>query len=217
MRVVSRCLQQYAWRRSDRGTPSDWGLLMERPSAMDVYTEVVLPALQERLDSAFPEFGWRRDRHGWVATDQEFTHRVFGVRADRVVAHGPVPRGFLVHGGGSVLWTAYLNGCSRPVHARYWQPRERSHEGSRAARDIGSLGDPGGVRPHGGGACRARGCRTLAAGEGEATWFLGNRMTLKATTETTGGATVCGPAAAPRRRCTSTTVRTRPSGCSTGT
>lgn len=29
---------------------------------------------------------------------------------------------------------------------------------------------------------------TLAAGEGEATWFLGNRMTLKATTETTGGA-----------------------------
>ena len=77
---------------------------------MEVYTEVVLPALQERLDSALPEFGWRRDGWGWVATDQEFTHRVFGVRADRVVAHGPAPRGFLVHGGGSVLWTAYLNG-----------------------------------------------------------------------------------------------------------
>ena len=29
---------------------------------------------------------------------------------------------------------------------------------------------------------------TLAAGEGEATWFLQNRMTLKATAETTGGA-----------------------------
>jgi DNA primase len=83
---------------------------MERPSALEVYTEVVLPALQERLDSALPEFGWRRDRWGWVATDQEFTHRVLGVRADRVVAHGSAPTGFLVHGGDSVLWTAYLNG-----------------------------------------------------------------------------------------------------------
>src|SRR5215218_8092949 len=38
------------------------------------------------------------------------THRVLGVRAERVVAHGPAPRGFLVHGGDSTLWTAYLNG-----------------------------------------------------------------------------------------------------------
>jgi quercetin dioxygenase-like cupin family protein len=29
---------------------------------------------------------------------------------------------------------------------------------------------------------------SAAAGEGEATWFLGNRMTVKATAETTGGA-----------------------------
>jgi DNA primase len=81
----------------------------ERSTAVDFYIEVVLPALQERLDVAFPEFGWKRDRQGWVATNQEFTHRVLGVRADRVVAHGPTPRGFLVHGGESVLWTAYMN------------------------------------------------------------------------------------------------------------
>ena len=65
----------------------------------DFYDEVVLPALVARLDAAFPEFGWRQDARGWVATNQEMTHRVLGVRADRVVAHGSAPPGFLVHGG----------------------------------------------------------------------------------------------------------------------
>ena len=76
----------------------------------DFYTEVVLPALARRLDAAFPEFGWRRDARGWVATNEELTHRALGVRAERVVAHGPAPRGFLVHGGEPMLWSAYLNG-----------------------------------------------------------------------------------------------------------
>src|SRR6478672_5354218 len=71
----------------------------------DFYTEVVLPALAERLDSAFPEFGWKRDARGWVATNEEMTHRALGVRADRVVAHGDAPPGFLVHGGPMVRWT----------------------------------------------------------------------------------------------------------------
>jgi hypothetical protein len=80
----------------------------------DFYTEVVLPALAERLEGVFPEFGWRRDSRGWVATNEEMTHRVLGVRADRVVAHGPAPRGFLIHGGDATLWTAYVNGGSVP-------------------------------------------------------------------------------------------------------
>jgi len=75
----------------------------------DFYVEVVLPALAERLDEAFPEFGWRRDRDGWVATNEEHAHRRLGVRAERVVAHGPAPPGFLVHGGEPTLWTAYVN------------------------------------------------------------------------------------------------------------
>jgi len=85
-----------------------------RASAVDYYTDVVLPERYERLDAAFPEFGWRRDARGWIATDDEFTHRVLGVRADRVVAHGPVPRGFLVHGGDATLWTAYVAGGAVP-------------------------------------------------------------------------------------------------------
>ncbi|MDX6455026.1 MAG: primase, partial [Gaiellaceae bacterium] len=83
-------------------------------SVVDYYTDVVLPALAERLDAAFPEFGWRRDARGWIATNQETTHRVLGVRADRVVAHGPAPRGFLVHGGEATLWTAYVSGGAVP-------------------------------------------------------------------------------------------------------
>src|ERR671938_265825 len=80
----------------------------------DFYTETVLPALADRLDAVFPEFGWKRDTRGWVATNQETTHRLLGVRAQRVVAHGPAPRGFLVHGGDSMLWTAYANGGTVP-------------------------------------------------------------------------------------------------------
>jgi DNA primase len=83
-------------------------------SAIDYYTDVVLPALYERLDTAFPEFGWRRDARGWVATNEEMTHSVLGVRAARVVAHGPAPRGFLVHGAEATLWTAYVAGGAVP-------------------------------------------------------------------------------------------------------
>src|SRR6266852_3328892 len=92
----------------------------------DFYIEAVLPALTARLDSAFPEFGWRRDARGWVATNEETTHRALGVRAERVIAHGPAPRGFLVHGGEVTLWTAYLNGGSLP----------RGEEFVRAVREI---------------------------------------------------------------------------------
>jgi DNA primase len=85
-----------------------------QPRILDFYIDVVLPALAERLDAAFPEFGWRRDRRGWVATNNEMTHRVLGVRADRVFAHGPAPRGILIHGADPVLWTAYVNGGTVP-------------------------------------------------------------------------------------------------------
>lgn len=86
----------------------------ERVGIQGFYVETVLPALAAHLDSAFPEFGWRRDARGWVATNQEMTHRVLGVRADRVVAHGDAPAGFLVHGGEPTLWTAYVNGGQIP-------------------------------------------------------------------------------------------------------
>ena len=89
----------------------------ERPRVIDFHTEVVLPALMQRLDQAFPEFGWRRDARGWVATDEDFTHARFGVRAERVVAHEP--HGFLIHGGEPMLWTAYVNNGTVPKGADF--------------------------------------------------------------------------------------------------
>ncbi len=86
----------------------------EQMGITDFYAEIVLPAFAERLDHAFPEFGWRRDSRGWVATNEEHTHASLGVRAQRVVAHGPAPRGFLVHGGEATLWTAYVSGGTVP-------------------------------------------------------------------------------------------------------
>ena len=74
----------------------------------------MLPALQARLDTAFPEFGFKPDALGWVATNEETTHRALGVRAERVVAHGPAPPGILIHGGDAIPWTAYLNGGQLP-------------------------------------------------------------------------------------------------------
>lgn len=102
---------------SARRMPAAARVLMGTPtqaSAVDYYTDVVLPALADHLDTAFPEFGWRRDARGWIATDDEMTHRVLGVRAGRVVAHGPAPRGFLIHGGEATLWTAYVSGGAVP-------------------------------------------------------------------------------------------------------
>src|SRR6266511_3058623 len=93
------------------------GIEEERPRVGDFYEQVVLPALMQRLDQAFPEFGWRADSRGWVATNQQHTHERLGVRADRVVAHEP--HGFLIHGGDSMLWTAYVNGGSIPRGADF--------------------------------------------------------------------------------------------------
>ena len=47
----------------------------ERPGIADFYEREVLPALNERLDQAFPEFGWTRDPRGWHATNQSSTHQ----------------------------------------------------------------------------------------------------------------------------------------------
>jgi integrase len=90
--------------------PPNRSARVNRPGLVERYERDVLPALQGRLADAFPEFGWRRDRDGWRAGNDEFTHQRLGVRADRVVCHGDAPPGFLVHGQGPVMWTTYVNG-----------------------------------------------------------------------------------------------------------
>ena len=109
----------------------------EQQSIVDFYTDVVLPGLAERLDTAFPEFGWQRDARGWIATNDEMTHRTLGVRANRVIAHGPAPRGFLVHGGDPTLWTAYVSGGAVPRGEEF--VRVVKDLAGRAGVDVGPI------------------------------------------------------------------------------
>jgi DNA primase len=110
---------------------------VQRPSVADFYEREVLPALMGRLDQAFPEFGWRRDARGWVATSAEYTRSMLGARPDRVVCHGEAPRGFLIHGQGAVLWTTYLND-GQPARGRDFVSAVRALA-ERAGVDVGSL------------------------------------------------------------------------------
>lgn len=73
---------------------------------------VLLPALFERLDTAFPEFGWVRDSRGWRATNEQVCKSVAGASQRRVVCHGPM--GFLAHGGGNTTWFQYVSGERKP-------------------------------------------------------------------------------------------------------
>ena len=83
-----------------------------RSSLVAYLEEVVQPALFEKLDAAFPEFGWRRTTAGWIATNRAFTKARFGVRPDRVICHRPF--GFLIHGGEAHTWCAYVHGATPP-------------------------------------------------------------------------------------------------------
>lgn len=87
-------------------------LTTESSSLVTYLEEIVHPALFEKLDLAFPEFGWRRTPTGWVATNRALTKERFGVRPDRVICHRPF--GFLIHGGRPHTWCAYLHGGPRP-------------------------------------------------------------------------------------------------------
>ncbi|MBL4846128.1 MAG: toprim domain-containing protein [Planctomycetes bacterium] len=74
--------------------------------------EEVLPRLFERLDTAFPEFGWEPNSEGWVATCRETTKRVLDARPERVICNRPF--GFYAHGGESRTWLAHVSGGHPP-------------------------------------------------------------------------------------------------------
>lgn len=77
------------------------------------FSQVVLGAVFDRLDSVFPEFGWRRSRGGWVASNDAFCHSKFEVRAERIICN--ISSGFYIHGNAqSEHWLSYLNGGSFP-------------------------------------------------------------------------------------------------------
>lgn len=86
---------------------------------------VLYPALFERLDTAFPEFGWVRTKSGWKATNTEYCKSLVGAGAHRVVCHRPY--GFYAFGGAAQSWIE-------------WQansPNPRGHEFKQAVEELG--------------------------------------------------------------------------------
>ena len=90
----------------------------ERITPGDFLDQAVLPVLFERLDWAFPEFGWTRKGNGWQATNREHTKTLPGEpRPDRVVCLRPF--GFYTYGGGPTPWAAYVAGGTVPRGADF--------------------------------------------------------------------------------------------------
>jgi len=80
--------------------------------------EEVYPVLYSRLDSAFPEFGWRKGTNRWTATSwpSGFPFQVENERPDRLMVYEDNPARIVVHGhyGEEVHLLAYVSGGSFP-------------------------------------------------------------------------------------------------------
>src|SRR6266542_2359919 len=76
----------------------------------------VYPALFDRLDAAFPEFGWVRRGGGWVATSwpPSFPYAVQHEDPDRVIVYADRPWWIKVHGHHGVRFLDLVNGGRRP-------------------------------------------------------------------------------------------------------
>ena len=75
----------------------------------------VYPTLWDRLDTAFPEFGFKRKGRHWVATDESASRMLSGSpRPERVWVYDDSPYGIKIHGGEFVTWVAHVSGQSAP-------------------------------------------------------------------------------------------------------
>ena len=107
--------------------------MSEQRSVVDFYTEIVLPGARRAPRHSVPRVRLA-SRRARLDRDERGEHASrLGVRAERVVAHGPAPRGFLVHGGEPTLWTAYVSGGVRPAR-RGVRSRRQGPRGSRRRR-----------------------------------------------------------------------------------
>lgn len=85
-----------------------WPMQSTQCSAMIDFNQDVLPLLAARLDSVFPEFGWRKRGNQWIATNGDHTRAHFGARPDRVICYADGAFGLKVHGDRFYTWADYL-------------------------------------------------------------------------------------------------------------
>ncbi|REK21705.1 MAG: DUF2934 domain-containing protein [Planctomycetota bacterium] len=90
--------------------------LVQAQSRLSDYCErSVLPALYDRLDVAFPEFGWKRNATGWVGS------LATGARQPDQVVFCRQPWGFVTQTGEPQSWLAYANGGGEPMDEAFVQ------------------------------------------------------------------------------------------------
>lgn len=85
-----------------------------RTNLSDYLDEKVYPALFERLDSAFPKYGFARRGRYWQATADATRDLPGSPRPDRVYCYDNRPWGLVVQGGEFVRLLTLANGGRRP-------------------------------------------------------------------------------------------------------
>lgn len=79
----------------------------------------VYPSLYERLDLAFPEYGFVRRGNKWEATSDNTRMLPGSPRAERVTCYANRPYGLVIHGGEFVRLLDLANGGTRPTGADF--------------------------------------------------------------------------------------------------
>jgi replicative DNA helicase len=89
----------------------------------DYLDREVYPALFARLDSAFPEFSWRRRGGNWTASTwpSAFPYAVERENPDRLVVYSDRPHWIKLHGHGGVRLLDYVNGGRKPEGDEFLQ------------------------------------------------------------------------------------------------
>lgn len=89
---------------------------------IDRIQQELFQALFTRLDSAFPEFGFKRKGGQWQASNRAHTKSLPGApRPERVEVSDRAPWGFMIHGGSFVPWLQYVNGGASPKGPQFWE------------------------------------------------------------------------------------------------
>lgn len=102
--------------------------MSSRSSLDDFLDRDLYPTLNKRLDSAFPELGFKRKGSHWEATNENAVRSAFGARAERLYAYDNSPHGMTVQGGGFVRFLDYINGMVRPTGSTFLDAVERLAE-----------------------------------------------------------------------------------------
>ena len=91
------------------------------PVDLERVKQEVYRELFARLDTVFPEFGFRRKGSKWQASNRAHTKSLPGnPRPERVESSERAPWGFIIHGGEFVPWLRYVNGGATPSGDQFW-------------------------------------------------------------------------------------------------